>query len=96
MSLLVARDRPAQSVHEELVEDSQPVEWFDAINYPAAPKTDADGRLELPGLIPGARYSIAIGSGPNKVVLDPLTLQAGQSVTIPDVVLANKSKGVIR
>ncbi len=48
VSLLVARDRPAQSVHEELVEDSQPVEWFDAINYPAAPKTDADGRLELP------------------------------------------------
>ena len=85
VSLLVERDRQSA---DEPVADAQPVEWFDSVNYPTRPKTDVDGWAELPALIPGARYAIAVGSGRGKVSLGRFTVSANETVTLPDVVLA--------
>ncbi|MCI0705547.1 MAG: sigma-70 family RNA polymerase sigma factor, partial [Planctomycetia bacterium] len=60
VSLLVERDRRSS---EEPVADAQSVEWFDAVNYLTRPKTNAAGEVELPTLIPSARYVISVGSG---------------------------------
>lgn len=91
VSLLADRDRAAGAT-DERVADAQPVEWFDATNYPTRPKTGADGTLDLPALIPGARYAISIGSGTNKFVIGTFAIEAGQTVTIPEVVLPEGGK----
>ena len=98
LSLLVDRDRANGITTGEPVADAQPVEWFDAINYPTRPKTNAEGVAELPALIPGARYAIAIavGSGANKIAVGKFTIEAGKTATIPDVVLPGTLEGGTR
>lgn len=82
VALLVERDRAAG---ETALADPQPVEWFDAVNYPARPRTGPDGALVLPALVPGARYAVSVGSGANKVAVGTFMLEPGQALTIPDV-----------
>jgi RNA polymerase sigma factor (sigma-70 family) len=90
VSLLVDRDRaPAAAA----VADGQPVQWFDAVNYPERPKTDADGRLELPALVPGARYAVSAGTGAAKLAVGTFAVESARTVTIPDVVLPAPSEG---
>jgi RNA polymerase sigma factor (sigma-70 family) len=95
VALLVERDRPNNSngAPSEPVADAQPVEWFDATNYPTRPKTDAAGRVELLALVPGARYVISVGSGAGKVAVGKFTIEPGQTVTVPDVVLPGPHEG---
>lgn len=86
LALLVERDRPPASPGAGAA-DPQPVEWFDATNYPSRPKTGPDGAAELPALIPGARYALALGSGTNKVAVGTFALAPGETLALPDVVL---------
>lgn len=98
LSLLVERDRP-RGCPENGQADPQPVEWFDAINYPTRPKTNADGVVELPALIPGARYSLAIGSGAHRRALGAFTIASGKTQILPDIVVTDsrpRSKGASR
>jgi RNA polymerase sigma factor (sigma-70 family) len=94
VSLGVARDYKNDAI-AELQEDLQPLEWFDAINYPAISKTGEDGRVELKALIPGARYTVSIGSGANKFSTEQM-IEAGQKVTLADVVLPTIHNGEVR
>jgi RNA polymerase sigma factor (sigma-70 family) len=98
LSLLVERDRP-RGCPEIGQADPQPVEWFDAINYPTRPKTNADGVAELSALIPGARYSLAIGSGAHRISLGTFTIASGKTQILPDIVLTDpptRGKGASR
>ena len=79
LSLLVDREGAAGEA------DAQPVEWFDPFHYPKRPKSDAAGRVELPALIPGARYAVAVGAGANKVAAGQFTAAAGKTTELPDV-----------
>ena len=96
LSLLVERDCVSGSKIGEPLADPQPVEWFDATNYPARPKTNAEGIAELPALIPGARYAITVGSGASRVVLGKFAIESGKTITVPDVVLPGTSEGGTR
>jgi hypothetical protein len=88
VSLLLERDRAANDRGlAEPLHDSQPVEWFDPVNYSARPKTNAEGLVELSALIPGARYVISIGTGSRKLAVGRFTIESGKTVTLPDVVL---------
>ncbi|MCS6865207.1 MAG: sigma-70 family RNA polymerase sigma factor [Gemmataceae bacterium] len=86
LALLVQRDRP-QSGPEIEQADPQPVEWFDAVNYPTRPKTNHDGLVELKALIPGARYSLSLGTGAQKMALGTFTIEPGRTHILPDVVV---------
>jgi hypothetical protein len=88
LSLLIDRDRPTGTSAIELLADPQSVEWFDPINYLTRPKTNAEGVAELPALIPGARYSVAVGSGAGKMKLNPVLVESGKTISLPDVILA--------
>ncbi|MBA4191357.1 MAG: hypothetical protein C0467_25535 [Planctomycetaceae bacterium] len=93
VSLLLDRDRPVnEPLTHEPVADAQPAEWFDAVNYPRRPKTDAKGRVELPALIPGARYLVAVGVGEARVKVGHFTVEPGQTLTLPDVVFSNPAE----
>jgi len=93
ISLLLDRDRPVNApVATEPVTDAQPAEWFDAINYPGRTKTDVKGRVELPALIPGARYLVAVGTGEARVKVGHFTVEPGQTLTLTDVVLSNPAE----
>ncbi len=69
--------------------DPQPVEWFDAINYPTRPKTNADGIVGRPALIPGARYSLTIGSAAHRIALGPFTIVSGKTQILPDFIVTD-------
>jgi hypothetical protein len=84
LSLLVERERFPT---DEPVEDAQPVEWFDPVNYPARTRSDADGWVELRGLIPGARYSLSAGNGAAKLSIGLFTIKPGMTLDLPDVIL---------
>lgn len=92
LALLAARDRAPGSADEPAT-DAQPVEWFDATNYPARPKTDARGVVELPALIPGARYSLAVGTGAGRVAVGKFVIESGRVQVLPDVVLPRRVEG---
>lgn len=92
VSLLADRDH-APGATGERAADAQPVEWFDATNYPARSKTAADGTLDLPALIPGARYAVSIGSGSNKFAVGRFAIESGRTVAVPDVVLPGPLEG---
>jgi hypothetical protein len=97
VSLLVDRDRSAsEPALADPIADAQPVEWFDPVNYPTRPKTNAEGVVELPALIPGARYAISVGSGSNKVVVGRFLIEVGKTVTLPDVILPTPPEGGTR
>jgi hypothetical protein len=87
VTLLLERDRPTSDPHAEPIADAQPVEWFDAVNYRTRAKTNAEGLVELPALIPGARYAITVGSGQTRVPVGEFTIESGRTVTVKDVVL---------
>jgi RNA polymerase sigma factor (sigma-70 family) len=55
----------------------------DPAHYAAGPATDAEGRVTLPALIPGATYRISLGDGKAR----DFTVRAGQTVTLPDLVV---------
>ena len=84
LSLLVERERLPT---DEPVEDAQPVEWFDSVNYPARPRSDTNGLVELRGLIPGARYSLSAGTGAAKLSIGRFTIEPGATLNLPDVIL---------
>lgn len=97
VALLVDRDRCiTEPILAEPVADPQPVEWFDPVDYPTRPKTNAEGVVELPVLIPGARCAVSVGSGANKVVVGRFLIEAGKTITLPDVILPVPSEGGMR
>jgi hypothetical protein len=93
VSLLVERERAAGA---EPAADPQPVEWSDLVNYPRRPKTGADGWADLPALIPGARYAVAVGGGAGRVAVGRFDIESGRTVTPPDVQLPAAGEGGAR
>ncbi|HKB05550.1 MAG TPA: sigma-70 family RNA polymerase sigma factor [Gemmataceae bacterium] len=83
LSLLIDRDGSPDT-------DPQPVEWFDPVNYPTRPVTGADGSVSLPALIPGARYALTVGTGPQKVRLGHLQAGTGETVRVAVVIESKK------
>jgi RNA polymerase sigma factor (sigma-70 family) len=83
LSLLIDRDGSPDA-------DPHPVEWFDPVNYPDRPVTGADGTVTLPALIPGARYSLTVGSGSGKVRLGHIQAGPNETVRLTAVIEANK------
>jgi RNA polymerase sigma factor (sigma-70 family) len=60
----------------------------DPRNYGAGPKTDAEGRLTLPNLVPGATYRIALFDGSDRT----FQASAGKTVTLGDVTIRDPGK----
>ncbi|MCI0702293.1 MAG: hypothetical protein L0241_14515, partial [Planctomycetia bacterium] len=67
-----------------------------AVNYLTRPKTNAAGEVELPTLIPSARYVISVGSGASKIQVGRFAIEPGKTLTIPDVILPGPVEGSIR
>src|SRR5262249_25329546 len=55
--------------------------YLDAARYGKGPRTDAAGRVALPGLIPGATYRLVVGPGQSREV----TVRAAQTLALPDL-----------
>jgi RNA polymerase sigma factor (sigma-70 family) len=53
----------------------------DPLHYGKGPQTDADGRVTLPALIPGATYRLTLEQGKAR----DFTIRAGQTLTLPDL-----------
>jgi RNA polymerase sigma factor (sigma-70 family) len=56
---------------------------LDPLHYGDGPRTDADGRVTLPALIPGMSYRISQGDGKAR----DFTVHAGQTLTLPDLAI---------
>jgi RNA polymerase sigma factor (sigma-70 family) len=55
----------------------------DPLHYGAGPRSDAEGRLTLSALVPGATYRISLANGK----AHDFTVQAGQTQALPDLVI---------
>jgi hypothetical protein len=55
----------------------------DPQHYGKGPHTDAEGRVTLPALIPGARYRVTTGDGKDR----DFTIQPGQTLVLPDLTI---------
>jgi RNA polymerase sigma factor (sigma-70 family) len=60
----------------------------DPAHYGSSPKTDAEGRVTLPALIPGATYRIALFGGTEKT----FKVQAGKTVKLADLTVKDSEK----
>ena len=73
----------------ELAADEDFVANFDRVNYWNGPVTDAEGRAELPALIPGATYRF-LGNIKGKLTYKDFTVEAGQTIDLGEIVLDRK------
>jgi len=69
-----------------LAADEDHVANHDYVNYRNGPKTDADGRMELIALIPGATYRI-LGNIKRKLTHKDFTVEAGQTIDLGEIIL---------
>jgi hypothetical protein len=76
--------------------------WADPLAYSHSlgPHTEADGRIMLTGLVPGARYSLTERDGAhNRRVAASMTVRTGEVLRLPDVVVPTPVQapaGVVR
>jgi hypothetical protein len=70
--------------------DSDFVANVDRLNYWHGPRSDAQGRLTLTALIPGATYRFVPRTAPNKEIARDFRVEAGQTITLPDVTVAER------
>ena len=59
---------------------------YDRVNYENGPKTDADGRMELPALIPGATYRIT-GKIKGKSTHKDFSVEPGETIDLGEIIL---------
>jgi hypothetical protein len=69
----------------EVAADEGFVANIDRKNYWEGPPTDADGRVTLPALIPGASYRIEELDDPDHIIKCDFKAESGKSVKLPDV-----------
>jgi RNA polymerase sigma factor (sigma-70 family) len=65
---------------------STPIEasWVDPLHYLAGPITDADGRIEMPAVIPGLQYHVGFSDvGTREVFSKPFQVIPDQSLWLP-------------
>ena len=74
-----------------VVSDSGDLDWVDPINYQKPVAADADGRVVLPVLIPGATYRFtdrAANQGPFvRRLLREFTVKPGETLDLGDIVI---------
>jgi len=79
---------------ETVAEDDEPssaigqfVWWFDPVNYPNMPKTNADGCATFPALIPGACYKLQVSNPADRrqEQVRTFVVDSGETFTVPDV-----------
>jgi RNA polymerase sigma factor (sigma-70 family) len=70
----------------ELSADADVVANVDRLNHWNVPRTDADGRVTFPALIPGATYRIIDYSNQENPLKQEFRVEAGESRKLPDVV----------
>jgi hypothetical protein len=85
----LGHDRPAgepASTDDRL--QPQPIlpSWTDPLHYLPGPKTDADGRVILPALVPGLEYTVTFEVGGRSYRTPGFRAAAGETVRPPDVV----------
>jgi hypothetical protein len=68
----------------------QPASWFDPVNHAEPRTTDADGRVEMPALIPGARYKIRVQQGTAKVTSSAFRVPAAGTDQLPELRLPSE------
>jgi hypothetical protein len=68
------------------------VQQLDPVNYKNDLQSDAEGRLTLPALIPGATYRIQdftpLFGGGDPVIRKEFTVQSGETLDLGDIVIA--------
>jgi RNA polymerase sigma factor (sigma-70 family) len=70
--------------------DAEYVGNIDHLNYRDGPRTDADGRITFPALVPGATYRIVEVGDKDDMVKCEFRAESGKTVTLPDVVRKNR------
>ena len=80
--LLAERDG---SYHE------QPASWFDPVNHAQPYTTDAEGWVEVPALIPGARYQLRAQHGSARVTSSAFRVPAAGQDRLPELRLPPES-----
>jgi hypothetical protein len=80
--LLAERDG---SYHE------QPASWFDPVNHAQPSTTDAEGWVEVPALIPGARYQLRAQHGSVRVTSSAFRVPAAGQDRLPELRLPPES-----
>jgi hypothetical protein len=77
---------------EQLAADEAFLSNFDYKHYPNGPSTNADGRVTLPDLIPGAPYRISDWSTVNDLsrgiqLRKDFTVKPGETVDLGDILV---------
>jgi hypothetical protein len=72
--------------------------WVDPRHYPYPPRrTDADGRIELPDLIPGALYRISdrttVNDPKRMQIRKDFTVKPGETVDLGDILVEYPKEG---
>jgi hypothetical protein len=71
----------------KLAADSDFISNVDRTNYPDMPKSDKNGELLLPVLIPGATYQLLDYNNPISKVTETFKVQAGETLDLGDVLV---------
>ena len=78
-----------------LAADSDSVVAIDRKHYGHGPRTDADGRITLPDLIPGALYRISDASNRREQgirVREDFTVRSGETVDLGDILIEKPTR----
>jgi RNA polymerase sigma factor (sigma-70 family) len=74
----------------KLAADSDVVANIDRLNHWDGPLTDAEGRITVPALIPGATYRISDPIDRENMIKAEFTAQSGKTLKLPDIVFGKK------
>jgi hypothetical protein len=92
----IGHDRPADEP-EKTDDRLRPLpvypSWVDPAHYLPGPVTDNDGRVTLPGLVPGLDYEVVFQVGPRAFRTREFRVAAGEAVRTPDVVAGPEEAG---
>jgi RNA polymerase sigma factor (sigma-70 family) len=72
--------------------DENDLDWIDPINYERPVAADADGRVTLAALIPGATYRFTDRDGPNRagIVRREFTVRPGEMLDLGDILIEKR------
>ncbi len=80
----------------KLAADADFVSNIDRTNYWPGPKTDSQGRVTFPALIPGATYRLHKYQDGKPIVLKEFSVKSGEQLELGDVTILPDSKAGVR
>ncbi len=77
--------RFSRAAKEQLAADADFNSNVDRMNYRPGPKTDAQGQVTFPALIPGATYRIVTAEDGEHVIAKEFSVQSGETIDLGEV-----------